>query len=104
MAKFLCGTPNDICIGNQLAVSSGIGKSRKIHVSPVDAFKCHTRYLLKLNYKQIGTREFVDPITNSIRILTRPGKFGGRLRTGKEGTRHMPGEHRDQYGGLVISK
>ena len=101
-AKFLCGTPQDSCNGTVSAVSSGLMRSRKAHISPQDAFSCHAKYLRSLGFKQVGSREFQDPSDGTIRVLTRKGKFGARLRTGKENTRHMPG--RPRTGGLIISR
>ena len=96
---FLCGTPVDKCSGTRSLTSFGIGRSRLIHSSPTTAFRCHFRWLQSQGYVRAGSRELIAP-DGTVRVLTRPGKFGGLLRSGKEGTRYMPNE---KEGGIILS-
>lgn len=91
---FLCGTPKDSCEGSKINVSHGLGLMSKGHMSPVDAFNCYKRYLLKIGYQQVGPREFAAPNNGPITVLTKKSRYGGRLRSGKEGTRFMGTNHR----------
>lgn len=88
--KVLCGVPSEFCSGGNYVVSSGLGRSRKVHKDHEEAFKCHSNFLISQGFKKIGIKEFIDPKDNTIRILTRKSKFGGKLRKGKEGSRAMP--------------
>lgn len=102
--KVLCGVPVDYCCGGSYVVSSGLGKSRKVHRTHEEAFNCHKNYLIKQGFVNIGSRELIDPKDNSIRILTKKSKFGGKLRKGKEGSRAMPwNQNAFKHGGGIVS-
>ena len=49
----------------------------------VDAFRAHRRTLIKRGLIPVGNRELIDPKDNMVLVLTRPGKFGKRLKGGK---------------------
>lgn len=85
MRLYTCGVPKDKCQGFYTPANGGLGKGVYAHGSNQQAFACHKAYLLSLGFKQIGSKEFVDPETGYVRVLTRPGKFGGILRKGKTG-------------------
>lgn len=79
----------------------------KTHLTPEQAFKCHAKYLVKVGYVQLSTREFRAPDGSGIKVLTKQSRFGGKLRNGKEGTRNMPhvrGHRAGARGGIIISK
>jgi hypothetical protein len=88
--KHICGTPGEYCIGSYTGTSSGLGKNRKMHGSPQQAFTCYAHYLIEnLKYTQIGPREFAAPNNGPVLVLTKKSKFGARCRGGK-GERFMP--------------
>lgn len=97
--KHACGVPMEYCTGSNTSVSNGLKKSSKIHSSPEDAHKCYGRYLIKEGYKQVGSREYENPKTGYITVLTKKSKFGARLRGGKA-DRFMPEK---MCGGHIIS-
>lgn len=97
---YACGTPDNDCTTTKIGASSGLKKSICAHGSPQKAFACHARHLLRQGFKQLGQREFEDPKTGYIRVLTKKSRFGSRLRGGKEG-RHMPST--EATGGVVMS-
>jgi hypothetical protein len=84
-----CGVPKDSCSGTSSRVNMALGTSRKLHPSPEDAFRCRQRYLIKEGYRQLGPRDFQDPNTGEVLVLTKPSRYGAMLRNGKEGTRNM---------------
>jgi hypothetical protein len=86
---FTCGTPRDVCLGFHVDMNArlrGSGVS-KVHNSPQDALKCHSRYLISLGYEQLSPREFRTP--DGIRVLTKGSRFGAKLINGKANSRHM---------------
>lgn len=87
---YLCGVPSEKCAGIRLTVNHGLGGGTRGHVSPEEAFKCHARHLLKEGWVQVGPRDFRPPDGGPILVLTKRTKFGGKLRSGKEGNRNMP--------------
>ncbi len=87
---FMCGTPKDKCIGSPESVNAALAGPRKLHVSSQAAFDCHKKYLMSLGYTQVNdSRALSPPDGGEVRILTKPSRFGARLRNGKEGTRNM---------------
>lgn len=84
-----CGCPKDHCSGTLSRVNMALGTNRKLHPSPEDAFRCRQRHLVAIGYKQLGPRDFQDPETGEVLVLTKPSRFGSMLRNGKEGTRNM---------------
>ena len=97
--RYLCGTPTDHCSGSMTKCSNHM-KATKTHVSSVEAFKCHAKYLINVEgYQQIGSREFAAPNNGPIRVLTKKSRFGAMLRGGKEG-RSMP---KAFVGGTLVS-
>jgi hypothetical protein len=102
--KVLCGVDRDLCTGGILKASNGLAKDSikcsKVHNDPQSAFECMKQSLLRQGFKQVGTKEFLDPRPGGyIRVLTRPSRFGGTLRLGKEHTRWMP---KGRYGGILF--
>lgn len=100
MYRFLCGTPEQYCSGKITRLTKGWKGSHRTHSSHLEAFKCHVQYLKKEGFTQIGNREFVDPQDDSVLVLTKKSRFGGKLRRGKEGGRSMPSV---RTGGTIIS-
>ena len=96
--QYLCGTPLDDCTGATGRLSKSISQGTKRHSSSDEAFKCYKRHLLKQGYIQRGSREFENPTTHYITVLTKKSKFGARLR-GRKGTNYGPG---DRMGGTII--
>lgn len=84
-----CGVPRDACSGANSRVNMALGTNRKLHPTPQDAFRCRQRHLVQAGYKQLGPREFQDPATGEVLVLTKPSRFGSAVRNGKEGTRNM---------------
>ena len=103
VTTYLCGTPSEHCGGTLGILSAAFkGKGTKQHNSPQEAMRCHGRYLVKvLGYEKLGSREFRDPKGGGIRVLTKPCRFGAKMRPGKEGQRNMPS--RPRTGGTVVS-
>lgn len=89
---FTCGVPRDACSGTPTPMSAGLRQTeaRKAHSSPEEAFRCMRRHLLASEYTQIGGRDFKPPGDGEVIVLTKQSRYGGRLRAGKESTRHMP--------------
>lgn len=85
MRLYTCGVPHSHCTGSYVAANQGQNKGIYAHGSTQQAFACHKKYLLNQGFKQIGSKEFVDPESGYVRVLTRPGKFGGVMRGGKSG-------------------
>lgn len=106
---YLCGTPKEHCSGALTTCNAGMrGASvTKSHLGPDDAFRCHGKYLVKIGFIQLSPREFKAPDGSGIRVLTKPSRFGAKLRNGKEGTRNMPhvrGHRGGARGGVIVSK
>ena len=91
--KHVCGTPKEFCGGSNTNVNHGLGGVIKTHNSPEDAFVCYKRYLIKQGYTATGSQTFAAPNGGPVLILTKKGRFGAKLRTGKEATRNMSMKH-----------
>lgn len=92
MRKYLCGTPQEHCIGSAFGTSARLGgkRSYKMHPDSPEAFKCYRRYLIKeLHYEPIGSRELKAP-NGPVLVLAKQSRFGAELRRGKEGGRAQP--------------
>lgn len=84
MKRSVCGVPELSCNGGLVTMNAGWpNKSAKVHNTPNEAFRCHCKWLRALGFKQIGSREFEDPHSGAVRVLTKPSRFGGVLRMGK---------------------
>jgi hypothetical protein len=105
--RYLCGVPKNSCCGIETQATNGLGKVIKTHASSLEAFNCHAKYLLSKNFKQIGQREFVDPETGYVRVLTKKCRFGGVCRPGKRGdtaavgSRRVVSKRRGNHGGVA---
>lgn len=98
--KYLCGTPVENCGGSLGILSNGFkGKGYKLHNSPVEAFRCASRHLVKIGFEKLSSREFRAPDGSGIRVLTKPSRFGSPMRAGKAG-RSMPSV---RTGGTITS-
>lgn len=98
--RYMCGVQKELCNGILTATNHGLEKDIiKTHASSIEAFHCARKALLRQGWEQIGSREFRSPDGGPIRVLTKPSRFGGKLRNGKEGTRNMPQEG----GGILFS-
>lgn len=82
--RFLCGVPQDSCVGGFLSTDQKFS-TNKCHSTRAEALSCMSHYLVKSGYTKISSREFLDPETGYIRILPKKSKYGGRLRSGKGG-------------------
>jgi hypothetical protein len=104
---FMCGTPKEHCSGSPGNVNAALGGNRKIHGSSEEAFKCHKQYLIdKMGYTQgDDARALHAPNDGPVRILTKPSRFGAKLRNGKEGTRNMSSVRikNGSRGGIIVS-
>jgi|SRR5579863_5313385 len=94
--RYICQTPKDCCNGGKGGTSQGLNRknSMKMHSTPQEAFNCYAQYLVSQGYERLSSREFRQP-EGGILVLTKPCRYGGRLRRGKsaEGTgssRFMP--------------
>lgn len=85
----LCGVPSEFCSGALAQLSNGLkGRGHRCHAGPHEAFKCHGNYLVKIGYERLSSREYRKE-GEPIRVLTKPCRFGSKMRPGK-GTRSMP--------------
>lgn len=81
-----CGTPQEKCMGKTVKTNHGLSsRVSKAHSTAAEAFTCFTSYLIFQGWIRVGNKEFMSPEGGPIRVLPRPGKFGLRLRKGKEG-------------------
>lgn len=96
----LCGVPKEFCSGGLAQLSNSLkGRGMMAHQTPMESFKCHANYLLKTGYVRLSSREFQKKEGGPILILTKPSRFGSRMRPGK-GTRSMPS---NRTGGTISS-
>jgi hypothetical protein len=88
--KHACGVPGTHCTGDRINVSAGLtGTSQcRAHASPEEAFRCRTSWLVATGYTRVGSRAFAPPDGGPVLVLTKPCRFGNRLRGGK-GSRWM---------------
>lgn len=97
MKRFLCGTPNDSCVGAITQLNAGIRSRSKAHATREDAFKCYQKWLLSQGYKKVGGREFAPPEgvdDGYITLLNKKSKFGAIMRQGKAGSKSLSGVNR----------
>lgn len=82
-----CNTPPEKCSGKIIKVNHAqVNKILKAHSRPQEAFICYSSYLQNQGYRKVGTREFLPAGGEGpILVISRPGKYGLRLRKGKEG-------------------
>jgi len=99
--RILCGTPELECTGGKLVTDQNF-KARKYHPDRESAMQCHRNWLKKIGFKQLSSRELANPENGRIRILPKRTRFGGRLRTGKEGSRYMPNDKDGQCNRGII--
>lgn len=92
MTKVKCQTPRDFCSGGLEPTNAGLpNKSAKLHSTHEDALKCYGRHLVRqLGYRKISAREFASPDDGPTLILSKPCRYGAKMRRGKEGNRYMP--------------
>lgn len=109
-AVFLCGSPREHCTGSVATVNAGMRgtNAMRCHSSPEGAFQCHKNYLITvLHYTPCDDqRSLRPPDGGPVRVLTKPSRFGAKLRNGKEGTRNMPhvrGHRAGARGGVIVS-
>ena len=106
--RYLCGTPKAECTGTVAQVSS-CGEPQeacKVHMSPEEAFRCYSRYLVKHGYIQTGPRDFKDPKDGMNLVLTKKSHFGAMVRPGKtdDNGKSVKGRFvQEKPGGTVIS-
>ena len=88
---YSCGVPGHACSGQHSTLNAGLRDTsqKRVHNTPEAAFRCHKNYLISIGYELVGSRELRAPDGSGIRVLTKPSRFGARLRNGKEGTRNM---------------
>ena len=89
---YTCGVPSAFCSGSFTTTNAALKDSsqKRVHNTPEAAFKCHGHYLVAgLGFTQVSAREFLAPDGSGLRVLTKPSRFGARLRNGKAGTRSM---------------
>lgn len=92
----VCNTPKEYCTGSSYITDQHIHP--KAHGSRAEAFRCHARYLKKVEgYTQIGSREFRPNDGGPVLVMSKKSRYGSRLRRGKgesgrvEASRYMPG-------------
>lgn len=109
MRRVMCGTPANECIGSFVPATAGLQHGCKMHGTHEEALRCHKAWLLRQGYKPLSAREFVDPKTNSVLVLTKAIRFGASMRMGKglegKGSRVVPkkrGKLGGALGGVII--
>lgn len=55
------------------------------HNSSGDSFDCHANHLVKIGFKKLSSREYENPDTGAVRILTKRSRFGAFSPPGKRG-------------------
>lgn len=104
MRKYTCGVPDHFCSAGLVQASQGM---IKLHSSSEEAFNCHKKYLLSQGFIQLKGNEFRPPNGGPVRVLTRPGRFGGVYRQEKnidgKGNRVVPKVHKQSKSGLIAS-
>jgi hypothetical protein len=80
MRRHICGTPRESCTGHPSTVDK---ETVGTHTTAQEAFACHRHHLISLDFTPIGTRELIDPADGYVRVLTKPIRFGARVRRGK---------------------
>jgi len=106
--KYTCGVPSAYCQGSKIATSAGLSSSSQGHAhgTPEEAFRCRRAHLISQGYIPIGSRALQPPphIGGLVLVLTKPSRFGGKMRGGK-GSRYMPNAPRTigRRGGNVVS-
>lgn len=81
-----CGTPNAFCSGRNVTTTAALNKFTKVHSDSLEAFNCYARYLVKeAGYTKVGSREFQNPTTGTIEVLTKKCRYGAKMRGGKSG-------------------
>ena len=91
LVGFICGVPDLECSGGKLITDQHLGH-KKYHTTRLEAFNCMKNHLLSTGFTQVGSREFLNPENNYVRVLPKKSKFGGALRWGKEKSRRMPAQ------------
>lgn len=97
-SRYICQTPKDHCKGGKGGTSQALNRKNamKMHSTPQEAFACYASYLVSQGYERLSSREFRPPGGGPIEVLTKPCRYGGRLRKGKGGdkgtatSRYMP--------------
>ena len=70
MSLFLCSVPFDKCTG-----ASNTKERLKFHTSPEEVLSCKGFHLTQQGYTKINRREYINPETGRILVLTRkPGR------------------------------
>lgn len=105
-AQHACGVPYGQCRGQRIHMSSGLKSTgqTQAHSTPQSAYTCHKAYLVTQGYVIRDSRTLTAP-DGSVRVLTKPSRFGAKLRGGK-GTRWVPQARRKEQGrrgGHVVS-
>lgn len=106
--RYTCGVPKSHCGGSNVATSAGLSSTSqsRAHGSPQEAFRCRSQYLEAQGYTKLSSRTFQPPphIGGGVLVLTKPSRFGGKMRGGK-GSRYMPNATRStgRRGGNVVS-
>lgn len=102
---FLCGCPADHCSGSVQPLNASMrqGPARRVHLSPEEAFKCRAGWLISKGYERLSSREFRAPDGSGILVITKPSRFGARMRPGKQGTRNMVPKRHGNRSGVISS-
>jgi len=106
----LCGTPREHCGGAPATMNAMLkgGQTSKAHLTAEQAFACYRNYLVNVKGYTCpdDSRALHPPDGGPVRILTKPTRFGAKMRNGKEGTRNMPhvrGHRAGSRGGTITS-
>jgi hypothetical protein len=74
---YTCGTPFNDCLG-ALNKNGGL---HKVHRSREEARKCYVKYLVKIRHcTRLKTDQFYDPEMDTVLIVTKVSKYGGRMK------------------------
>lgn len=94
MFKVKCQTPREYCSGGLESTSKGVSpqtQNLKFHGDHEEAMACYSRYLVRqLGCRRLDRRTFAQPDNGPVIVLTKPCRYGSKMRRGKEGNRVMP--------------
>lgn len=94
MFKVKCQTPREYCSGGLESTSKGVSpatQNLKVHGDHEEAIGCYSRYLVRqLGHRRLDRRTFAPADGGPVVVLTKPCRYGARMRRGKEGNRVMP--------------
>ena len=103
---YMCPTPKEHCKGSLAKLNGALDKQGlKKHGTSKSAMDCYCAYLVNvLGCEKVSNREYKHP-NGPIEVLSRPNKFGTRLRGGKgddKGSTKMTRGVPLRHGGIIV--